>query len=163
MNWLLTFIKNFPPEIATMIVGAAPISELRGAIPLAYGVYNFSILKAFFFSFIGNAIPVFLVTFLMEVAYKILSRFANFKKFFEWLFDRTRRKISGQYLKYGEIALVIFVAIPLPMTGAWTGALAAWLLGIKPKVAIPLVLLGVLIAGIIVSILTVGAGKVFGA
>lgn len=161
MNWLVNAVKNIPPEIATMILAAAPISELRGAIPLAYGVYHFSIWKALIFSLIGNAIPVFFVFFLMEFFYRWLNRYAIFKRFFEWLFVRTRNKFQGDYLKYGEIALVIFVAIPLPMTGAWTGALAAWLFGIKAKVGIPLVLLGVLGAGIIVAILTVGVGNLF--
>lgn len=160
MNWLLNLVSGIPPIIATIIVAATPIAELRGAIPLAIEVYHLPIWQAFLFSVIGNTIPIFFVYFVFELFYRLLSKNKIAKGFFEWLFARTRKKFQGSYALYGEIALVIFVAIPLPMTGAWTGALAAWLFGIKPKVGIPLVFAGVVIAGIIVTLLTVGVSAI---
>jgi len=158
MNLLLKLIEGIPPVIATMIVAATPIAELRGSIPLAIGVYHLPVWQAFLYSVIGNTIPIFFVYFIFELIYRLLSKNQIAKGFFEWLFARTRKKFQGQYALYGEIALVIFVAIPLPMTGAWTGALAAWLFGIKPRIGIPLVFAGVVISGIIVTLLTVGVG-----
>lgn len=158
MNWLVNLVEGINPVIATMIVAATPISELRGAIPLAIGVYHLPAWQAFIFSVIGNTIPIFFVYFIFELFYRLLSKNQLAKGFFEWLFARTRKRFQGHYALYGEIALVIFVATPLPMTGAWTGALAAWLFGIKPKVGIPLVFTGVVIAGVIVTLLTVGVG-----
>lgn len=83
------------------------------------------------------------------------------EKFFDWLFARTRHKFTGQYEKWGELALVIFVAIPLPMTGVWTGSVAAFLFGIPKKRALILVSLGAFIAGIIVTVMTLGVVSFF--
>lgn len=158
MNLLLKLIDGIPPIIATMIVAATPIAELRGSIPLAIGVYHLPVWQTFLYSVIGTFIPAIFIYGIFEGVYRLLSRNQHMKGFFEWLFAHTRKKMQGSYLKYGEIALVVFVAIPLPMFGVWTGALGAWLLGIKAKVAMPLIFLGVVISGIIVTLLTVGVG-----
>lgn len=76
------------------------------------------------------------------------------KKFFNWLFNRTRKKTQAKIEKYGSLALILFVAIPLPYTGAWTGSLAAWLFGIPFKKSILNIFIGILIAGIIVTVTT---------
>lgn len=134
-----------------------PISELRGSIPLAMGAYHWSIGQAFIVSVLGNLIPVILILLFLDPVAKFLGQHFNLaKRFFEWLFARTRRKHSEKIEKWGEFALVIFVGIPLPMTGAWTGALLAFLFGIKFKRAIPLIFLGILMAGVIVTLLSVG-------
>ena len=77
-------------------------------------------------------------------------------KFLNWLFERTRKKTKDKIEKYGDLALIIFVAIPLPNTGAWTGTLAAWLFGIPMKRALLNIFYGVLIAGVIVTMITSG-------
>jgi uncharacterized membrane protein len=76
-------------------------------------------------------------------------------RFFEWLFARTRKR-SGALEKYGAIGLVLFVAIPLPVTGAWTGSAAAFLFGIPFRKAFPIILLGVMIAGGLVTAAVLG-------
>jgi uncharacterized membrane protein len=81
---------------------------------------------------------------------KLMNRFLN------WLYNRTRRKTRAKIEKYGAWALISFVAIPLPYTGAWTGALAAWLFDIPAKKAVPYIIIGILIAGIIVTAVTLG-------
>ncbi|MEJ2494639.1 MAG: small multi-drug export protein, partial [Ignavibacteriaceae bacterium] len=82
-------------------------------------------------------------------------------KFLTWLFERTRKKTKDKIEKYGDLALIIFVAIPLPNTGAWTGALAAWLFGIPFKKAVPNIFYGVLIAGAVVTLITTGLKNLF--
>ena len=77
-----------------------------------------------------------------------------FDKFFTFLFERTRRKHSKKFEKWGALALITFVAIPLPITGGWSGALAAFVFGIPFKKALPLIFSGVIIAGVIVTGLT---------
>ena len=77
-------------------------------------------------------------------------------KFLNWLFERTRKKTKDKIEKYGDLALIIFVAIPLPNTGAWTGTLAAWLFGIPTNRALINIFYGVLIAGVIVTVITSG-------
>ena len=146
----------FPPEIVTLILGALPISELRGAIPLALGVFHFSIPKAFILSVIGNLIPILPILLLLDSVSAWLSRKSKlFNKFFTWLFARTRKR-SAIIEKYGALGLILFVAIPLPVTGAWTGSVAAFLFGVRIKWAAPCIIAGVLIAGIIVTLVSLG-------
>jgi len=153
--------RLFPPELVTIIVAALPISELRGSIPLALGVFHFSIGKAYFLSIIGNLIPVIPLLLFLESLSKWLSRkFSWADTFFSWLFTRTKKR--GKIVeRYGAIGLIFFVAIPLPATGAWTGCVAATLFGIRRLWAIFSIANGVLIAGIIVTLASLGVIKIF--
>lgn len=94
----------------------------------------------------------------IEHALSARSRIAA--HFFSWLFMHTRRKFTRKYERYGLIALCIFVAIPLPGTGVWTGSVAAWLFDIKKVSAMLAIAVGALIAGIVVTIATVGVSFV---
>ena len=141
--------------IETFFLAMTPIGELRVSLPIALTVYNMNWFLAFLVSVIGNLVPViFLLLFLGPVSEWLSLKSKICNKFFSWLFERTRRKSSARIKKYGSIALVSFVAIPLPFTGAWTGAIAAFLFSIPFKKAFPLISLGVVIAGIIVLTLT---------
>jgi uncharacterized membrane protein len=82
------------------------------------------------------------------------SYFLN--RFFTWLFERTRSKTIDKYIKYGYWALILFVAIPLPITGAWTGSVAAYIFNIPFKKSWWLILLGIIIAGLIMTFGTLG-------
>lgn len=162
MNFISIFLKLFSPEVITILVGASPISELRGAIPLALGVFGFPPLKAFLFSWFGNLIPaIFLLIWLGPIS-DFLSRHSLLaKKFFDWLFVRTRKKFSVNYETLGSIALIVFVAIPFPLTGVWSGSVAAFLFGFSKRRSFFLISLGAAIAGIIVTITSLGLLKVF--
>lgn len=145
------------PEFITLLISMLPISELRGAIPIAIGVYNMSVLSAFFWAVLGNIIPVIFILWLLERVSNFLSHHIYFfNRFFVWLFENTRRNHLKKFERWRDLALVILVAIPLPFTGAWTGALAAFVFGIPIRRAFPLIVLGVLTAGIIVSLVTIG-------
>jgi uncharacterized membrane protein len=134
-------------------LAASPISELRGAIPLAILEFDFPWYYAYLVAVTGNMLPVPFILLFLTTATRILSRFTLFDRFFKWLFAYTRRR--GTLIeKYERIGLVLFVAIPLPITGAWTGSIAAVLLGMSFKRAILSIFLGVLIAGVIVTCLT---------
>lgn len=154
-------LKGIPPQIATMIIGMTPIFELRGSIPVAIGVYKMSVLDAYFWSVLGNIIPTIIIIFLLEhVSGWLSAKFVFWKKFFDWLFERTRKKAGEKIQKYGAWGLFVLVAIPLPVTGGWTGALAAFLFGIERKKAIPMIILGIMVAGVIVTMITIGAVKI---
>ncbi|MFQ5866468.1 MAG: COG2426 family protein [bacterium] len=159
---IIKFLNRlFAPELVTVIVAALPISELRGSIPLALGVFHFSIEKAYFLSIIGNLIPVIPLLLFLESLSKWLSmRFNWAEKFFSWLFARTKKR-SKLVEKYGAIGLIFFVAIPLPVTGAWTGCVAAFLFGIRRVWATLCIGNGVLIAGIIVTLASLGVIEIF--
>ena len=149
-------------HIATVLaVSAAPIAELRGGLPLAIS-YGISPAAAFFLAIVGNLLPVLPILLGLGWGERLLRRWALSVRLLDWIFTRTQRK--GRLIeRYGAIGLVLLVAIPLPATGAWTGAIAAFLFGIPPKRAFPLITVGVLIAGVVVLALTLSGIHLFAA
>ncbi len=144
-------------ELKIFLIAMSPIFELRGSIPVALSVYNLSVWSSFLISVIGNLIPVVFILLLLKSVSDYLSRYSRFfDRFFTWLFERTRKQHSSKFERWKEFALVIFVAIPLPFTGAWTGSLCAFVFGIPFKKAFPLITVGVIIAGIIVTLTSLG-------
>ena len=90
-----------------------------------------------------------------------LRRFRAFDRFFTWLFARTRRR--GKLIERFEVlGLALFVAIPLPITGAWTGSLAAFIFGVRKRVAFPTIFLGICVAGVIVTLASLGVISFWG-
>jgi len=151
-------LRGVPAQTAVVIISITPVFELRGAIPVGIGVYKMGILETYFLAVLGNFIPVILLVFLFEkVANWLSTRFKFWEKFFDWLFERTRRKVKAKIEKYGDWGLFFFVAIPLPVTGGWTGALGAFLFGINKFKAIGIIFCGILTAGLIVTLITIGA------
>jgi len=148
LNIILSWLKDIPKEYVVMIVGALPISELRGAIPLAL-FYGMSFSKAFWLSIIGNTIFIAPALFLFEPVSSRLRKFKIWSKFFDWVFERTKKNADA-IQKYEALGLAIFVAVPLPMTGAWSGVIAASLFKIKFRYAFFAIALGVFGAGLIV-------------
>ena len=149
LNILINWLKDIPREYVVMIVGALPITELRGAIPLGLS-FGMPIIKAFWLSVLGNIIPIAPALFLLDPVSQRLRKFKIWSRFFDWLFERTKKK-SDAIQKYEALGLAIFVAIPLPMTGAWSGVVAASLFKIKFRYAFIAIALGVVGAGLIVS------------
>ncbi len=148
INIIINWLKDLPKEYIVMLVGALPISELRGAIPLALS-FGMPMSKAFWLSVIGNSIPVIPALFLLEPVSSRLRRFKIWARFFDWVFERTKKK-ADTIQKYEALGLAIFVAIPLPMTGAWSGVIAASLFKIKFRYAFIAIIAGVFGAGLIV-------------
>ena len=145
------------PEITTFLVAMTPVSELRGAIPLALSVYKMSWQQAFIWSVLGNIAAVILVLLLLEPISNFLSKRSPLcSRYFSWLFERTRKNHTKRFEVWGALALIAFVAIPLPMTGGWTGSVAAFVFGIPFKKALPLISIGVVIAGVIVTLVSLG-------
>lgn len=145
--------KGLSPEAVVFLVAMLPIVELRGAVPIGNNLFALPLYKTIFFSIAGNMLPIVLVLLFLERLVVWLSPIPLFGRFFDWLFKRTRKK-SDIINRFEFWGLVIFVAIPLPMTGAWTGSIAAVLLGISYGRALLAIFLGVLIAGGIVTSLS---------
>jgi len=143
--------KGISKELIILIVATLPIIELRGALPLAINYFHFPYFKALILSIIGNLLPILPILFLLRFILNILIKIPFLKKFFDWLFKRTQKK-SKIIEKYEILGLIIFVGIPLPTTGAWTGALASFILGLKPILSFLAITLGVFLASFIVSI-----------
>jgi uncharacterized membrane protein len=136
--------------VFTALITLTPIFELRGAIPYALA-FDVPILLAFILCVVLNALIGPLLFLFLNTAHKLLFHLAWYQKLFDRLVDRARRKVADKVDKYGYLGLALFVAIPLPITGAYTGTLGAWVLGMDPKKTFLAVALGALIAGIIVT------------
>ncbi len=145
--------KGVAPELIVVIISMIPVVELRGSIPVAILLFNIPWLEAAVLSIIGNMIPVPFLLLLIDWFLGLISKVKPGRKFTEWLFTRTRRK-GKSIEKYEEIGLVIFVGIPLPGTGGWTGALAANIFGLRFWRSMFFILLGVIMAAIIVTVLS---------
>lgn len=128
-----------------------PISELRGAIPYAY-FSGIPLFTSFVLCVLANMlVPLFGFVFLATLN-KLLLAIPLYRRFFENILSKARNKVQGKIEKYGILGLMLFVAIPLPVTGAWTGTLGAWILGLDKKQSTLAIMAGVLISGIIVSL-----------
>jgi len=140
-------------ELIVIIISTLPIVELRGAMPVAINVLHMPWYQALFLSFIGNMIPVPILLFFLETLAKLISRVEIGRRFINWIFQRTRKR-TAVIEKYERIGLMLFVAIPLPFTGAWTGSIAAFLMGLKLKHSFLSITAGVIIAGLILTALS---------
>ena len=145
--------RGLTPELAVFLTSMLPVVELRGALPLAINLFKIPVIKAFAIAFAGNMIPVPFILLLLGPLVRLLSKVPAFDRFFNRLFERTRRKSNSMIERYEEIGLMAFVAVPLPGTGAWTGALIAFLFGLDLWKSILVIGSGVLIAGVIVTTL----------
>lgn len=145
---------KFSSEIIAFIVSCLPILELRGGL-FAAKLMDIEFFKAFAICFIGNLLPIpFILLFIRQI-FSLLKKHKKIEELIDKLEARSIRKAKN-VKKYRLWGLFFFVAIPLPGTGAWTGALIADLLDIRIKHSLPVIALGVFVAGIIVSILSYG-------
>jgi uncharacterized membrane protein len=152
LETILQALKGLPKEWVVLIVSALPVAELRLAIPLGLS-FGMSLEKVFVLSVIGNIIPIAPILFLLDPVSQRLRRFKIWARFFEWLFARTKKR-AQTVQKYEALGLALFVAIPLPVTGAWTGSVAASLFKIRFRYAFIAAVAGVICAGVIVSLLS---------
>jgi len=129
--------------LKVLFISMLPISELRGAIPIGLHA-GLPVLLVYFLAVLGNLVPVIFILLLA--------------KYFcpKWLCCHVKNKHNHKFIKWGDLALISFVAIPLPFTGAWTGALAGVVFNIPFWRALGLIAIGVIIAGIVVSLLSLG-------
>lgn len=156
---------GLPDPVVVMAISALPIIELRGGIPAGHTLMmprdptggwgtQLRISAAIYgLAVVGNMLPVPIILWGLGPLAEFCSRWRAAKRFFDWLFARARRK-SAEVEKYETLGLAIFVAIPLPATGAWTGAMVAFVLGMSFRHAMVSILAGVLVAGVIMTVLS---------
>jgi uncharacterized membrane protein len=139
-------------ELIVVIISALPIIELRGSIPVGIGLFQLPWYQTLYLAIIGNLLPVPFLLLFFQALVKYIRRVRVGRKLLNPLVRHTDRQTVA-IEKYERIGLMAFVAIPLPWTGAWTGAMAASLLGIKFKSAFFSIMAGVMISGAIVTTL----------
>ena len=157
MIWLSTVIFH---DLRVLITAALPILELKASIPLGIG-FGMHPLHAFLVSYLGSLLPVPFLFLLIRPIFFEFKKLNFLKDKIEALEAKTIRK-SVNIQKYGALGLLLFVAIPLPGTGVWTGTLGAVLLDIRFKWAFPAICIGNFIAGCIILSLSYGAASVLG-
>lgn len=158
--------KGLSENLTITLISLLPIVELRGAIPVGHILAQdpdpstrlgredwLRAARIYLLAVVGNMLPVPFILWLLGPVSRLCMKVPLGKRFFDWLFARTRKKTAG-IEKYEFFGLTVFVAIPLPVTGAWTGAMAGWLMGLKPLSAFFSILLGVMIAGVIMTVLS---------
>jgi len=151
---IVRLLSGMPEELVAFVVSALPIAELRGGIPVALSM-GIGWREAFLICAAGNFLPIVPILYLLGPLESVLRRWPPMDRFMTRLFARTRRR-GALVERYEALGLIAFVAIPLPVTGAWTGALAAHLFGVRPRYAIPAIICGILIAGVVVTLATQG-------
>ena len=162
VHWFSNNLAQFiSPEGAVFIISMIPILELRGGL-LAASLLKISAVKAIPLCVIGNIIPIPFILLFIRKIFKVMKKTKLFHGLIVRLENRAMRK-SDQVKKYEFWGLVLFVGIPLPGTGAWTGSLIAALLGIRFRKAFPAVVVGVCLAAFIMSVISYGIiGGIFG-
>lgn len=162
LQTVIHFFSGFPPEIATFLMAMTPVGELRLSIPVGILAYHLHPWEAFILSVAGNSVPALIILcFAGRFHAWVQKKAGAWGKTWHDTLLRAQNKFSGDYAKYGLIGLMIFIGVPLPGTGAYTGAIAAFVFGIPFKKSWPYVLGGIIISGIITLVLTVGVDKIF--
>ena len=157
VDWVDTL--PLPTPLLVVLLAMIPIVELRGSIPVALALFEMGRFEAFAWSVIGNMAPVPIILWLLPPVmrwaddhwkwlHRVISRLHSY----------TERRHSARFDRLRDLALITFVAIPLPITGAWSGSLAAHVFEVPKKRAIPLIFVGVLIAGVIVTVFVESLG-----
>ena len=155
VNEMMAFLQNkIPEELVAFVISLFPVLECRGGM-IAARIMEIPFLTAFLLCYVGNMLPIPFILLFIKKIFEWLRRFSFFEKIIK-RFEAKAEKNADKILRYKSWGLLLFVAIPLPGTGGWTGALMAALLDIPFKRALPVITLGVLIAGFIMSGLTYG-------
>lgn len=153
-NWFVeTLSGSMAKELIVFIVSMLPILELRGGIIAGFAM-QMEWLPTFIIAFLGNLLPIPFILLFIRFIFKVLKK-TPMRGIVEWC-ERKADSKSEQIRKYAYWGVYLFVAIPLPGTGAWMGALISALLNMDARKAFPVITLGILTAGIIVSVLSFG-------
>ena len=162
LDQIASFFSSFPHWLATMLMAMTPVGELRLSMPVAILAFHFPIWKAVLLSIVGNTIPAMIILLFGKRFHEYIDKKSSvFSRGWVRALHRAQEKFSGDYEKYGLIGLMIFIGVPLPGTGAWTGALAALVFGIPFRKSWPYVLGGIIISAFLTLMVTVGADKIF--
>lgn len=148
------------PVLKVIIVSALPISELRGGIPLAFAL-GLNPAVGIITAVLANIAIVPLLFFFLDNLNHHFMKIPVYSKVFNHFVEKSRRKLQGHISKWGYFGLLLFVAIPFPITGAYTGTLAAWFLGLDRKKSLLMIFAGILVAGAIVSTVVLTGTQAF--
>lgn len=154
VEFFIDLFGGISKDIIIFVISLMPILELRGGL-LAASLLDVEFIRAAVICIVGNVLPIPFVLLFLRLVLDLFEKWNVTKKIVIWLEKKVEEK-REQIDKYGYLGLIIFVGVPLPGTGAWTGALLAIMLGMNRKKSFVCILLGVLMAAVIMSILSYG-------
>lgn len=154
INWFTNTLSFMPKELVVFIISMVPVLELRGGL-IAASMLGINIWQAVIICILGNMLPIPFILLFITPLFNWLKKTKVFRPLVEKLEKKSMAK-SDQIQKYEFLGLLLFVGIPLPGTGAWTGGLIASLLGVKIKKAFPAIVCGLLMATVIMCIISYG-------
>ncbi len=157
---LLDALGWLPDWLVVLLIAMFPFIELRGSLPVAILVFDIPVVESVVLSLVGNMVPVPFILWYAPTVERWFRRFGWWDRALDRLFERTRRRARSSVERYGPMVLLLFVAIPFPTTGAWTGSLIAYLFDLDRGRSLVVVFVGVLIAGGIVGAIVLGADLV---
>ncbi len=146
--------EQLPEWLKIFIMSMVPWLESRYVIPFAILRFGWEWWQAFPLAILGNMVPVPFILLFFDSIEKFLRKYQLFGKFLDKLFNVTRKRADEKIKRYEYFGLLIFVAVPLPFTGAWTGSLIAYLFNLKFSKTMATILLGVIVASTITTVLT---------
>ncbi|OGC03516.1 hypothetical protein A2276_01215 [candidate division WOR-1 bacterium RIFOXYA12_FULL_43_27] len=158
--FLLELLKGLPKWLIILITSATPVIEVRGAVPLGIAVLKMPAVEVVILSVIGSLIPVFPILWALNTLIEHFRKVSMLDRFIGWLFERTKRK-SKIIDDLKLVGLTLFIGIPFPGTGVWTGCVAAYLLGLKPVPTFIAALIGTIIASLLMTAASLGIIHLF--
>jgi len=155
---IINFFAGINHYWSIFFLSMIPVTELRASIPIGIEVYNLPVWKVWLVAVAGDFLPALFLLCMMPQLNDFLIKSKIFGKMFSKKLKQAEKAFSGKYSKYGALGLIIFVGIPLPLTGSWTGSLAAFIFNIPFRKSWPLILAGVCMAATLVTLITLFAG-----
>lgn len=150
---------GIPHQLITALISMIPLLELRGSILVA-GLLNLPLIQTYISAIIGNMIPIPFILMFIQAIFNWMKKTKHLSSLPEKIESKALKK-SEQIQKYGYLGLFLFVAIPLPGTGAWTGSLLAVLFGLSRKKSLLFILFGVMTAGLVMTLVSYGIIGIF--
>ena len=154
VEFFIDLFGGISKDIIIFVISLMPILELRGGL-LAASLLDVEFIRAAVICIVGNVLPIPFVLLFLRLVLDLFEKWNVTKKIVIWLEKKVEEK-REQIDKYGYLGLIIFVGVPLPGTGAWTGALLAVMLGLDRKKSFVCIIIGVLMAAVIMSVLSYG-------
>ena len=155
----VAWFAGVPPEIAVFFLSMIPLTEFQVSIPLGIETFDLPVWEVWLLALSGNMVPVFILLWLLPKMYHWILTLPVIGPFLLKKVEKDRIEFAKKFEKYGAIALVSFIALPFPLTGAWTASLVAFIFNIPYKKAAYFIFLGGIVAVSIVVLLTLFAGE----
>lgn len=156
----VSWFSGLPHEWAIFFLSMIPLTELRASIPIGIEAFGMPVWKVWIITVVGDFIPALFILAIAPRIHAWIIKTRLLGKFATKMLERAEGRFAGKYARYGALGLVVFVGIPLPLTGSWSGSLAAFVFNIPFKKSWPLILAGVCVAATLVTVITLFAGGI---